>query len=261
MSVISSVRFPSAALGKTVTFTVLVPELNETDLGPFPSLYLLAPHGGGHDDWLIKTRLERYLAPLPLLVVLPSLENTLGCATATGYDYERFFFDELMAYVESIYPVKRGPETTAIAGAGAGGYAALRLAFAFPYWFGVAASLSAEIGANREEKVLATADGSTRAPLYRQVFGDPNDPRRDAHDLITLAEQLGENSPLQLLLECGVQDEFIGQHREFHRRLSTLRLSHQHNEQPGGHDWDYWDSRLPEALKFVARSVGLPSKK
>jgi enterochelin esterase-like enzyme len=140
---ISQVRLPSALLDRVITYSALIPEMRFAGLGPYPVLYLLHPSGGDHADWIVQTGLDRYVKDLPLLVILPSLGNSLGCDMANGEDYEHFFVDELMAHVESNYSVLHGPEHTAIAGAGSGGYAALRYALSYPYWFGAAASLSA----------------------------------------------------------------------------------------------------------------------
>ena len=47
--------------------------------------------------------LEDYVRELPLIVILPSLDNSLGCDMESGEPYERFFLDDLMAHVESTF--------------------------------------------------------------------------------------------------------------------------------------------------------------
>ncbi|MBW3625514.1 MAG: hypothetical protein KY468_19125, partial [Armatimonadetes bacterium] len=171
MPAISTVRLNSSILERVVHYNLILPDAREVGSGPYAVLYLLHPYGGDHADWIMKTRLEDYVTSLPLVVVLPSLGNSMGCDMAHGEPYERFFADELMAHVESGGSVKHGPENTAIAGAGAGGYAALRLAMAYPYWFGAVASHSGEVYAPVEERIRSLPGGSERAMRYRQVFG------------------------------------------------------------------------------------------
>ena len=252
---ISTVRLPSAVLDQAVTYTALIPDLPDAGPGPYPVLYLLHPYEGDHADWLIKTRVERYVRDLPLLIVMPSLGHSLGCDTASGEGYERFFVDELMGHIETLYAVQHGPSHTAVAGAGGGGYGALRMAMTFPYWFGAGASLSGDVCAPQEEKILKLPGGSEIAERYRRIFGEPNDPRRKAYDLFRLAEAVPRAQAPALFLDCGQGDERLAHNRELHRRLTALRFRHDFAETPGEHTWDYWDSRLPDLLDFVERSL------
>jgi S-formylglutathione hydrolase FrmB len=201
--------------------------------------------------------LEDHVRSLPLLVVLPSLDNSLGLDTASGEWYEQFFVEELMAYVEATGTVKHGPENTAVAGAGAGGYAALRLALAYPYWFGTVVSHSAEVYAAQENRVLELPGGEQKAARYRQVFGAPDDPRRKHGDLFRLTETLAPKAPPEILLDCGTEDPLLPHNRDFRRRLSQLRVRHDYLEPKGGHDWEYWDQRLQASLPFIAKSLAL----
>ncbi len=257
MAITSIVRLPSASLQKTVTYSALIPALHEAGPGPFSVLYLLHPYGHDHADWLIKTRLEQYLEDRALLIVMPNLENSLGCDTVSGVSYEQFFLDELMPHIESIYPVKHGPEHTGIAGAGSGGYAALRLALAYPYWFGASASLSGEVHAPQEKRLQELCIGKERTPRYRQVFGDPEDPRRTSCDLFHIAGQLNRETAPALMIDCGQDDDLLPHNREFHRRLTQLRIRHDFTDRPGGHNWSYWDSRLPGLLTFMSKHLNL----
>lgn len=240
-----------------MTYSLLLPHRSEAGPGPYAVLYLLHPFGGDHADWLLNTRVEQYVKRLPLIVALPSLYNSLGCDTASGEPYEHFFADEFMAQVEATGLTRHGRENTAIAGAGSGGYAALRMAFAYPYWFGAAASLSGDVCAPQEEKLRQLPDGPARAARYRPVFGEPDHPRRKYNDLFRLAEGLSNGKAPALMLDCGSEDPLLPHNRDLRRRLSGFRIRHEFSEPKGGHNWNYWEERLPATLSFLSRALGL----
>jgi putative tributyrin esterase len=252
---LSTIRLPSVTLGRVVTYSALLPEPHLAGKGPYSVLYLLHPDGGDHADWIVKTRLEDHVRTLPLLVICPSLGNGFGCDMDSGEDDERFFLDDLMAHVESTFFVQHGPESTAVAGAAEGGYAALRLALSFPYWFGSAASLSGTVYAPDEARMAELSAGGASRDRLRRVFGPPDDSRRRAWNLTRLAERVSMDRPPALYLDCGRSDPLLAHNRDFRKRLNALRIRHDYHEAPGGHDWRYWDSRLPEVLTFLSRSL------
>jgi S-formylglutathione hydrolase FrmB len=131
------------------------------------------------------------------------------------------------------------------------------LALSFPYWFGAAASLSGDVCAPQEEKVLRRPDGVDAASRYRRVFGDPDDPRRKAYDLFRLAEAAPRDQAPALFMDCGQEDDLLPHNRDLHRRLTSLRVRHEFIESPGDHDWEFWDLRLPDLLAFTEKSLTL----
>ncbi len=59
----------SDSLGKMTSFMAILPE---GKAGPFAVLYLLHGLGDDHTAWARRTSLERYVANLPLIVVMPN---------------------------------------------------------------------------------------------------------------------------------------------------------------------------------------------
>jgi putative tributyrin esterase len=80
----------------------------------------------------------------------------------------------------------------------------------------------------------------------------------DAVDLIPAARRLidHEDGPV-LSFDCGVDDELIEENRTFHAQLEEMGLAHHYAEHPGGHDWDYWDLHVQEALAQHAEVLGV----
>jgi S-formylglutathione hydrolase FrmB len=78
------------------------------------------------------------------------------------------------------------------------------------------------------------------------------------HDLLDLAKAAKKKNKLpQLLIDCGTEDFLLNENREFHAKLTQLRVPHTYNEFPGSHNWDYWDLHIREAIQFHCQALGI----
>jgi hypothetical protein len=66
----ATLHFQSPARAKACSMTVLVPE-RTVGTPPFPVCYLLHGLSDDHTSWARRTSIERHVADLPLLVVMP----------------------------------------------------------------------------------------------------------------------------------------------------------------------------------------------
>ena len=124
-----------------------------------------------------------------------------------------------------------------------GGYGALRLALAYPQIFGSANSHSGSLmhGTRRPRK--------TALWEFDQVFG--KELAGSDHDLLKHAQAARDSGMLpRIRIDCGTEDELIQDNRDFHRAIEELDVAHEYEEFPGGHNWDYWDLHVREALRF-----------
>ena len=55
---------------------------------------------------------------------------------------------------------------------------------------------------------------------------------------------------LALLIDCGVDDFFVGVNRDLHQKLIDAKIPHDYIERPGQHSWQYWVRALPYHLFF-----------
>jgi S-formylglutathione hydrolase FrmB len=78
-----------------------------------------------------------------------------------------------------------------------------------------------------------------------------------AREPARLAERLVRaGTPVPALyLDCGLGDVYLDQNRAFAATLRQLGLSYRYHEPRGGHEWDYWRSRLPESLSWLLSQV------
>ena len=163
--------------------------------------------------------------------------------------------EELVAFVERNFPARRDQAGRCIGGLSMGGYGALRLALEHPERYVSANSHSGALLYGARDGVR---DPSPLTPAeQRQIFGDT--PAGSAHDLLALAARAkaaGGHLP-KLLIDCGTEDHLLADSRAVRDELRRLGVPHEYAEHPGAHEWDYWETHLPDALAFHARALGI----
>ena len=236
---VAGVQFHSPALGKSVTYRVILPE---TGTGPFPVLMQL--HGLSDDDnaWIQRSNLIGHVAGFPLIVVLPD-GGTSGYLNWRSHErlgkqnYEDFLIEDIPAHLTRHFQVRPGP--WAIGGLSMGGFGAVRLGLKYPDRFASiwAHSSAFHIGQMAEPSLI---------------------PDTEDADIYLHASQVARVAqPPVISFDCGVDDELIGYNRDFHAHLESIGLAHHYAEYPGGHTWDYWDTHVQEALRQHARVLGI----
>lgn len=232
----------SHALVKQTAAYVLLPEVGE---GPFPVLYLLHGLSDNHTIWLRRTSIERYVANLGLIVVMPDGGRGFYADAAEGYAYGKAIGEELVDRIDRTFPTQASREGRVIAGLSMGGYGALRLALTYPERFRAAHSLSGAVGFAHSEANL----DDPRMPEFQRIVGA--DYKGGANDLYTLAEKnLAEGTLPQLRIDCGTEDFLLEDNRAYTEYLTKIHVPHEYAEYPGAHTWEYWDIHIQDALRF-----------
>jgi S-formylglutathione hydrolase FrmB len=242
-----TVHFFSNTLQKQAAMNVIVPDKGA---GPFATFYLLHGMSDDYTIWHRRTRIEWYVRDMPLIVVMPDGFRGFYTDNAEGPPYAKFFGEELVAFVERIFPAKKSRAGRCIGGLSMGGYGALRIGLGFPDLF---TSVNSHSGA-------LMAGGQLRqgpqAQEFIRIFGD--DPTGSDHDLRVLAKRCAKQKKLpKIRIDCGAGDFLIDANRKFHHFLCQQRIDHEYQEFPGEHNWDYWDAHVQEALQFHAKALKL----
>lgn len=227
---IATVQFMSDALWREVTYTALLPDPAVAGPGPYPVLYQL--HGGNqsHTAWLHHSSLRRYVAELPLIVILPDGAQSRWANGGTPFSaYEDFLIQELPAHIRHTFPATGG--RWAIGGNSMGGFGAVRLGLKYPQRF---YSIWSHSGG------FPTAD--TLAEHWHWA-GNPHD-----LDCYALVDGLDQQAMPLLTFDCGADDHLLDDNRRFHAFLEARGVPHSYHEHPGGHTWEYWDRHVQAAL-------------
>jgi putative tributyrin esterase len=244
----ATLHFHSPALAKACSMTVIVPE-GSVGQPPFPVCYLLHGLSDDHTSWARHTSIERHVAGLPLIVVMPDGGRGFYCDAVDGPAYERHLLDDVIGFVDRTFHTMPERQGRVIGGLSMGGYGAIKLALKYPQLFCSAVSHSAALDVQRRLERPEVAEE------MRRIFGPapgggPNDP-------YALAATIDRTLLPALRLDCGLEDGLLEENRAFHRHLEQLGIPHEYAECPGAHTWEYWDCHIQEALAFHQRVLGL----
>ncbi|OAB39824.1 alpha/beta hydrolase [Paenibacillus glacialis] len=247
-------NFYSEALMMNTSMNVILPQHTRTQIGmdniksgdKHPTLYLL--HGLTDDDtaWLRRTSIERYVADLGLAVVMPQVHQSFYTDMAQGNRYWTFLNEELPEIARSFFPLSEAREDNYVAGLSMGGYGAMKLALRRPDQYIAAASLS---GALDMSNPVFWKDFPMN---YNHIFGE-EDIRGTDNDILHLLQQCDQTvGPKPLLYQCCGTEDFLYEHNQTFRNVCTrtdLKLTYE--EEPGDHNWEYWDNKIQDVLKWL----------
>lgn len=248
-------HFFSEALGLSTSMTVILPQQTRGQVGMsgvatrdrHPTLWLL--HGGSDDDtiWLRRTSIERYVSELGLAVVMPQVHLSFYTNMAHGGQYGTFLMEELPQIARSFFPLSDAREDNFVAGLSMGGYGAFRWALSKPDRFAAAAGLStANFSTLKFREML-------QGPRFLDlVYGDkPQDGTdNDLYHLIRTCGQSAGEKP-KFYQTCGTSDFLYDHNLELKAAFESSSLIFTYREEPGTHDWAYWDKTIQDVLAWL----------
>lgn len=242
-------------------FAIYLPPDYETSGRSYPVLYLLHGSGDNQTGWVqfgevlhIADASVADGTATPMIIVMPDADTG-----RRGYfndikgdwNYEDFFFKELVPYIEQKYRAKKDKRSRAIAGLSMGGGGTLMYALHHPELFSSACPLSAAVGPLSLEDYRKTA---TRAV--------PNAPDSvvtnyfNRHSAIALVNNMPETQKkaVRWYIDCGDDDFLFEGNSLLHIAMRKKTIEHEFRTRDGGHTWTYWRAALPKVLAFVSDS-------
>lgn len=232
----AKVRFFSPAIGQWSTYNILLPD---TGTGPFPVVFQLHGLTDDCDSWLGRSNIERHAEQYPFALVFPDGGTWFYLNWKSGHDrvgkrrYEDHIAIDIASHVTRHFNVIDGP--WGIGGLSMGGYGAMHIGLKYPERFASIWSHSAKFVVS-EFKAHDLVDDDAESDVFAQ-----------AEKVAKLAK------PPVISIDCGVDDELIGESRQLHAHMERIGLAHGYAEHAGGHTWDYWDLHVREALAQHAR--------
>ena len=260
--VFDNLTIKSSILKMERKFAVYLPPDYETSDRSYPVLYLL--HGMGDDQtgWIQFGEVLRITdaaikdgSATSMIIIMPDANTKkVGYFNSIegDWNYENFFFEELMPMVEKAYRIKSEKRFRAIAGLSMGGGGSFMYALHRPDLFSSACPLSAYVGPlsieNFNMQLQRTNSKITDKAKIQSYFENHN------------AVSLIENTPTDKLksvrwfIDCGDDDFLYEGNSLVHIALRKKELPHEYRVRNGGHSWTYWRASLPEVLKFVSEA-------
>ena len=245
-------------------YAIYLPAGYESSDRSYPVLYLLHPAGPAntipnHQSWFYYGELKQYLDKaigtgeiIPMIVVTPdanfeSKRISYFNDPEGDFNFEDFFFQEFIPYIEKNYRCRTEKDSRAIAGASMGGAAVLQYVIHQPDKFSVACALSAAV---------RKYDFEYLKKKFPQVSDKVLTEWYKPYDVITYYENLSENtgSKTKMYICCGDDDLLSSNNSLLHTVLKNKGIAHEFRIHNGAHDWSYWRSVLPEFMTFISDS-------
>ena len=266
-SFIKTDSLKSDILHKTKKFNIYLPKDYKNSNQEYPVIYLLHGFGGDYTDWVdngnVKATTDKAISDsiLPnMIIVMPDGEGTYYMNNINkGYEYEDFFFNELIPYINTHYNTLTDKTHTGIAGLSMGGFGSLLYAFHHTNTFVAAAALSPAV--RTDDEIIALSKKSFYHK-YGTAFGDPinaNDRINsfyNGNSILYLAahNNSGKNFPVKLYIDIGDDDYLAKGSAMLHITLKDQKIPHEYRVRDGGHTWEYWRTGLLNALTFISNN-------
>ena len=239
----------------------LPPDYNSSERN-YPVLYLLHPAGPkgtipNQQGWINYGNLKHYMDNaikegkiVPMIVVTP--DANFGSRRISyfndpdnKFNFEDFFFQEFIPYIEKTYRCRTEKGSRAIAGASMGGGAAFFYALHHPEMFVASCPLSAAIRGYEKNYIKSRYPNITEKELIEWY---------KPYNVYELFKQLPEEKKkiVSWYISCGDDDALSPNNVLLHVDLKKMEIPHEFRMQDGKHDWGYWRSVLPEVLQFVS---------
>lgn len=259
--VYDNLSMPSKILKMDRKYAIYLPEDYETSQRSYPVLYLL--HGAGDDQsgWVQfgETRLiaDKAIAEgksTAMIIVMPD-----GNTGQRGYfnspkgdwNYEDFFFQEFMPYIEKTYRIKAEKRYRAISGLSMGGGGTFMYALHHPELFSSACPLSASTGPISMEEAASRWEKQ-----YPGISKDVLTNYFTRHSALELINAMPDDQKkaVRWYIDCGDDDFLYEGNCLVHIAMRKKEIPHEFRTRDGGHTWTYWREALPTVLEFVSQA-------
>ena len=240
-------------------FSVYLPPDYDSSSRSYPVLYLLHGYTDDHTGWVqfgevlhIADKAILSGDASPMIIVMPDADTGLPGYTnaiSGNWNYEDFFFKELMPHVEDRFRIKKEKRFRAISGLSMGGGGTFLYALHRPDLFSSAAPLSAWMGPQnlKEMEDFANRENIKFDSKNLESFLDRNNPLR----LVDKMEAKELNS-VRWFIDCGDDDFLYEGNSLMHIKMRDKMINHEFRIRDGEHTWTYWRTSLPTVLSFIS---------
>lgn len=242
-------------------YAIYLPADYETSGRSYPVLYLLHGAGDDHSGWVqfgeVKHIADKAIADgtsTAMIIVMPD-----GNTGQRGYfnspkgdwNYENFFFEEFIPFIEKTYRIRGEKRYRAISGLSMGGGGTLMYALHHPELFSSACPLSAYCGPLSVEELAR--------PWEKHLEGISKEDQQkyfERHSALELIKAMPEDQKKEVrwYIDCGDDDFLYEGNSLLHIAMRKKEIAHEYRVRDGAHNWTYWREALPSVLEFVSQT-------
>lgn len=252
----------SKVLSATVRYNVYLPDGFRNSDEKYPVIYLLHGFTDDYRAWRDKGQMQQVVDELiasgeasKMIIVMPNaggpdVMNTWnGYMNMPGWNYEDFFFTELIPQVETKYRGISDKGHRSVMGLSMGGGGSTMYAQRHPDMFSSCYAMSAWLesdgGKRRKEGV------DDKVYLVSQAMKE--------YSAIRFVEDADEDTVAKLrtvkwFFDCGDDDFLFDLSVKIHQLMRTKNIKDELRVRDGGHTWEYWHTALRTALPFASRN-------
>jgi enterochelin esterase-like enzyme len=257
--VMDELKLNSKILKGERKFAVYLPPDYETSSRSYPVLYLLHGYTDDQTGWVqfgevqhIADKAINEGTATPMIIIMPDADTGLPGYTnaiSGNWNYEDFFFEELMPHVEGRFRIKKKKQFRAVAGLSMGGGGSFLYALHRPDLFSSAAPLSSWMGPQTLEEMndFAKRENMKFEEKNFNAFLEHNNP-------LKLVDQMSKETlnSVRWYIDCGDDDFLYEANSLMHIKLRKKGVNHEFRIRDGGHTWTYWRTALPTVLAFIS---------
>ena len=253
----------SKVLGEWVKYNVYVPDGFEKNReAHYPVVYLLHGFTDDYTAWRDKGQMQTVADELietgeamPMVVIMPNAggpktyETWNGYFNMPGWNYEDFFFQELMPQAEKKYRAGGSKGQRAVMGLSMGGGGSTvygqRHTDLFASVYAMSAWLDSDGGRQREAGV------DDKVYLVSQAVR-----KHSALDFVRNADAqtVEQLKSVKWFIDCGDDDILFDLNIDLYKLMREKRIKSELRVRNGQHNWEYWHQAIRMALPFASRN-------
>ena len=183
---------------------------------------------------------------IPQMIIAMPSDGLWGDGSAylphNGFDFEKWIVEDVPAVLKETIPGVSSFSPLFIGGLSMGGFGALRIGAKYGNVFNGISAHSAIT--NLEQMKLFVEEDLENYYQKDKTNEDVFETILKYRDLLP---------PLRF--DCGADDLLIDYNRTLHQLLATGKIEHIYQENPGIHEWPYWEKHIGDSLRFFGKLV------
>lgn len=252
----------SKALGQCVKFNVYLPDGFKDSGKHYPVVYLLHGLTGIYSDWMTLGNMKLVADELigtgeadEMVIIMPNAGHPDTHKVQNGYfnipggyNYEDFFFTELMPKVEGKYRCGGSKGQRAVMGLSMGGGGSVVYCQRHPDLFSSCYAMSAWL----DQKV----SDNPKDPNDKMYLESKSVHENSALAFIDNADKatLDKLRTVKWFIDCGDDDYLLELSFNLHMKMKKAGVKTELRVRNGTHNWEYWHLALRLALPFASRN-------
>ena len=240
-------------------YAIYLPPDYESSKRDYPILYLLHGAGDDHTGWVqygevlqIADKEINAGNSTSMIIVMPDAQTGKKGyfnSFSEKWNYEDYFFNEFIPFIEKKYRVKSEKKYRAISGLSMGGGGSFVYALHHPEMFASACPLSAYLGELNFDSFYASFlknQKDVNKERLLDYFKNHN-----VISLITTGDVQKINS-VRWYIDCGDDDYLFEGNSLVHINMRKRNIKHEYRLKDGKHNWTYWRASLSDVLIFIS---------